>query len=71
MQTQQIEPQWLTNHKQSIYDHYLTMCKCKGTKEHAWHMVKELDKTEMHKGIRARIESEMTALHGLQNLKEK
>lgn len=60
MQMNNKEPQWLINHKQSIFNHYLKMCKSKGTKDHAWHMVKELDKTEMHQGIKARIEKEMT-----------
>ena len=50
----------------SIFDHYLKLCKIPAFKDHAWHMVKELDKdtSGLFKGIKDDIANTMKEHNG-------
>jgi len=49
-----------------IFEHYLMLCKIPGWKDHAWHMVKELDKdtSGLFKGIKNDIINAMKEHNG-------
>ena len=65
-------PQWLKEHKAEMLKHYTNLIQLPGWQEYTTERLAELEKGTC-KGITKRIKADIaeTALHGLQNLKEK